>query len=75
MSTKCTELYGKDFHFYYDYKDFKHHLTIKGEEIDIPNSFKDTLIYLSSIKRAEETINRNISKINKLEEQKWISSL
>jgi hypothetical protein len=26
MSTKCTVLYGKGYHFYFDYKDDKYHI-------------------------------------------------
>ena len=67
MSTKSTLLYGKNFHFYHDYKDYKAHLEINDEELVIPDDFRDTLLYLTQLLEAERTKVRTLERINKLE--------
>lgn len=69
MSTKCTELYGKNFHFYYDWKDCDYRLEIYDNEIAIPEDFKDTLMLLSKLlhqNREKEKILKEIKDIEKL---------
>ncbi len=70
MSTKCTKLYGKDFHFYYDYKDHKFHLELKKKEVEIPNCFKNTLIELAALLRTERVKSIVLNNLDKLEKER-----
>ena len=67
MSTKCSYLYGKNFHFYFDYMDYKYHLELEDKEINIPVDFKDTLIELYHIMSYERNKRLSINKIEKIE--------
>lgn len=68
MSTKCSELYGEGFHYYFDYKDYEYHLVFGKKEITIPEAFKDTLNELCTLKKAEEDKIRSIKKLHAIEE-------
>lgn len=70
MSTKRSELYGKNFHFYYDYKDYKYHLEINNKEINIPNDFRDTLYALASLLETERAKVGILTEIKELEDGK-----
>ena len=67
MSTKCSYLYGKDFHYYFDYKDYGYHLTFKGKEIEIPKAFIETLNALHGLLESERVRTRSVERIDKLE--------
>ena len=49
MSTKCTILWHKDWHFYFDYKDNSNHLTVKGKEVELPDSFMYRVSHLQTL--------------------------
>jgi len=68
MSTKCSVFYGKDFHYYFDYKDFKYHLEFNDKElINVPKNFIETLNNLSCLLENERGKTRAVSRIDKLE--------
>lgn len=51
MSTKCTLLYKKGkFHFYFDYKDYGHHLEINGIEKKLPKEFMKQVAKLCELR-------------------------
>jgi len=67
MSTKCSIFYGKDFHYYFDYKDYGYHLEFNDKEVKVPKSFIETLNQLHTLLESERSNTRAINRIDKLE--------
>ena len=59
--------YGKNFHFYRDYKDLKMHLQLYDKLIDIPRDFEELLSSLYDLVSAEKLRLRALERIEKIE--------
>jgi len=55
-------MYGKGYHFFFDYKDMGYHLIVGNDEVNLPKEFKDELCELCSMR---DSLQRAISLVDK----------
>ena len=68
MSTRISKIYGKDYHFYYDYKDMKNHLNVgtgkRQTELKLPAESLEKVGRLCTLR---EFITGSLCILNKCE--------